>query len=386
MSKVFSTFICLAVCFSCDSKDKKPLPTTEEATITTIKESEDTKVNTNEITAILNLPTTRYTQVLDDYKFNLPFNYRVNELSTENTPNHYFKMCWKVKPDFEIDSQSEGFRRFQVYNFIDIIPFSSDQGEFYIFKKNNSSDVKIEDFIKPADKVIYKDNNSAIYIIDGKYKAIYFDYLADKKEYILFSSDSPFWNIRPELSPDLEVNQLIYHLRMAKNVLKPITSQTQNWSMYKSQLSKLENSFFEKLNTEVVNAYKSDPNRESFSPADAGNTKYYSVFKTNQKMEDVWKKLSTISPNTKLKINENDFKYLFDNDFRFFYSENCKLVSKTDKSLIYQRGDAQAFCLISKSKSGNYFIFKEFPELQQMPANYYQNEINFYKELFENSF
>ena len=173
---------------------------------------------------------------------------------------------------------------------------------------------------------------------------------------------------------------------MAKNVLKPMTSEQTNWTKYKSQLSILENIFFENLNTEVLNAYKSDPNQESFSPADKGNIKYYSVFKSNEKINEVWTKLNANQVNANLKIKEKDFQYLFDNDFRFFYSENCKLISKTDKSLIYQRGDRQTFCLVSKSKSGDYLIFKEFPELQQMHADYYKNEINFYKDLFENSF
>ncbi len=224
-------------------------------------------------------------------------------------------MRWKVKPDFEIDSQSKGFRRFQVYNFINIIPFSSDQSEFYIFKKTNSSVIKIVDLIKPADKVFYKDDNSAIFKIDGKYKAIYFDYLADKKEYILFSSNSPFWNIQPELHPELEINQLAYHLRMAKNILKPITTQKESGSMYKSQLSLLENSFFKNLNSEVLAAFKSDPNEKAFSPADKGNIKYYSAFKSNPEINEVWKKLSSVTVNTNLKINEKDFQYLFDNDF-----------------------------------------------------------------------
>lgn len=385
MKKAYTFLILTALFFSCESKDKKTTSITEN-TLSQITESKDVKIDTEEIKKILNIPTSRYSQTIGAYNFNLPFNFRINELSMENSPNHYFKMLWKVKPDFEIDSQSEGFRRFQVFNFIDIIPFSSDQGEFYIFKKTNSSDVKIEDFLKPADKVIYKDDNSAIYKIDGKYKAIYFDYLADKKEYILFTSNSPFWNIQPELSPDLEINQLIHHIRMAKNVLKPMTSEQTNWTKYKSQLSILENIFFENLNTEVLNAYKSDPNQESFSPADKGNIKYYSVFKSNEKINEVWTKLNANQVNANLKIKEKDFQYLFDNDFRFFYSENCKLISKTDKSLIYQRGDRQTFCLVSKSKSGDYLIFKEFPELQQMHADYYKNEINFYKDLFENSF
>lgn len=383
--KIFPILFFSAIFFSCDSKDKKTAPTTDYPIVNN-EQPAKIEINTDEIKKILETPTNRYSQKLDRYNFNLPFNFRINELSTENSPNHSFKMRWKVKPDFEIDSQSEGFRRFQVFNFINIIPFSSDQGEFYIFKKTNSSDVKIEDFLKPADKVFYKDNNSAIYKVDGKYRSIYFDYLADKKEYILFTSNSPFWNIQPELKPELEINQLAYHLRMAKNILKPITAQKESWPMYKSQLSLLENSFFEKLNSEVLAAFKSDPNEKAFSPADKGNIKYYSVFKSNPEINEVWKKLSSIAINTNLKINEKDFQYLFDNDFRFFYSENCKLISKSNKSLIFQRGDRQTFCLVSKSKSGDYFIFKDFPELQQMYSDYYKNEINFYKELFENSF
>lgn len=312
--KIFLILFFSAIFFSCDSKDKKSVPTTDYPIVNNEQPANINNYN-DDIKKILEIPTNRYSPKLDGYNFNLPFNFRINELSTENSPNHSFKMRGKVKPDFEIDSQSEGFRRFQVYNFINIIPFSSDQGEFNIFKKTNSSVVKIEDLIKPADKVFYKDDNSAIFKIDGKYKAIYFDYLADKKEYILFSSNSPFWNIQPELNPELEINQLAYHLRMAKHILKPITTQKESWSMYKSQLSLLENSFFEKLNSEVLAAFKSDPNEKVFSPADKGNIKYYSVFKSNPEINEVWKKLSSVTINTNLKINEKDFQYLFDNDF-----------------------------------------------------------------------
>lgn len=304
----------------------------------------------------------------------------------ENTKTHSFRMAWEVRPDFIIDSNDAGFKRFALDNFVPFIPFSQDSGELYIFKDKNIPNLKIEDFLKNFRNVIYKDENSAIVNVDGKLRAFCFHYLPEGKEYALFESDSPFWNIQPNISEAQEINQLAHHLRLAKNIFKPIASQAKDWDSYNGQLSVLESEFYKKINDEAVKAFQSDANLKSYFPSDKGNNVYYAVFRANAEMDKIWSKMNSVPKNGKVTVGDNDFSYLRDENFRYFYSSDYELVDKSEKSLTFRRASSHSFCLVSKSKSGHFYVLKEFPELQFMEDDFYNEEISFYKSLFENSF
>ncbi|AYN01719.1 hypothetical protein [Chryseobacterium sp. 3008163] len=132
-------------------------------------------------------------------------------------------------------------------------------------------------------------------------------------------------------------------------------------------------------------AFTSEQNLKSFSPADQGNIRYYTVFSMNPDVDAIWKKLSSVKNNGTIAITEADkiFNYLRDENFRFFYNAEYQQILKTNNSLVFQRKSQNSFCLITKTKN-KFIAMKEFPALEQMTADYYKNEIEFYRELFEN--
>jgi len=316
----------------------------------------------------------------------VPFNYRVAFISSGKKPNSYYKFQWKINDSFTIDSDAKGFKRFSVFNFIQYLPSGTTEGDFFIVKSNGSANLKISDFLEVSDETFYQDENSAIFKHSGKISACYFEYLPKTQEYLVYLSNTPFWNKRPEPNINEEINQLLNQIRMAKNIFKPIKNQDKSWGSYKNQFSILENQFFEDLNTQVKTTFDSTVNTSSYAPADQGNNKYYTVFETNSAADAIWKKLHSVQNKGALTITELDkvFKYLSENNFRFFYNADYRQLSKNDLSIVYQRGSEESFCLITKTKNNKFIIFKEFPALTTMSKDYYKNEIEFYRELFEN--
>lgn len=341
-------------------------------------------VNTKEI---FQTATIRYSQLENGYTFNLPFNYRIKYVPNQNSQNSYYKFQWKVTDDFVIDSNSGDFKHFSVSNFIPYLSSSSyGEGDFFVVKNKSKIQLNISDFLKSFDEILYKDDNSAIISDYGKLKAFYFEYLPKNSEYLVYLSDIPFQNKRPEAKTDEMINQLLHQIRMAKNISKPIKSQDKSWNSYEKQLSVLEKDFFKKLNLEVKKEFTSDQNLKSFSPSDQGNNRYYTVFSNNKEIEMVWQTLYSVKNNTTMSITDADknFDYLREANFRFFYNADYQQIFKTDHSTVFERKSQNAFCLITKTKNKKLIIMKEFPALQQMPPNYYNNEIEFYRELFEN--
>ena len=336
---------------------------------------------------IFQTPTIRYSHLENGYTFNLPFNYRIKYIPNQNSQNSYYKFQWKVTDDLVIDSNSGDFKHFSVSNFIPYLSSSSyGEGDFFIVKNKNKNQLMISDFLKSFDEVLYKDDNSAIISDYGKLKAFYFEYLPKNSEYLVYLSDIPFQNKRSEAKTDEMINQLLHQIRMAKNISKPIKNQDKSWNSYEKQLSVLEKDFFRKLNLDVKKEFTSDKNLKSFSPSDQGNNRYYTVFSNNKEIETVWTNLYAVNNNGTVSVTDTDqnFDYLRDLNFRFFYTAVYQQILKTDHSIVFQRKSQDAFCLISKTKNKKFIIMKEFPDLVQTPPDHYKNEIEFYRELFEN--
>lgn len=376
----------LLIFMSCEGK-QTPSKTHQNPLIETGKLSPEIKI-TDSVNAkeILQKSAYRYQSSLNGYNFNLPFNYRIRLIPAEKDANSYYKFQWKVNDNFTIDSDAKGFKRFSVFNFINFLSSGTREGDFFIVKSNSSTRLKISDFLETADEGYYEDENSAIFKHLGKIRAFYFEYLSKTQEYLVYLSDTPFWNKRPEPKINEEINQLLNQIRMAKNIFKPIKNQDKSWSSYKNQLSILEKDFFKDLNTQVKTILDSNINTESYAPADQGNNKYYTVFKINSATDAIWKKLHSVQKNRTFAITGVDkvFKYLSENNFRFFYNADYRQLDKSDLSIVYQRGLEESFCLITKTKNNKFIIFKEFPALTTMSQDYYKNEIEFYRELFEN--
>lgn len=386
MKNLIATTIYLLMFMSCKGKDNPP-KTLQNRSIETGKLSPEIKI-TDSINAkeILQKSTIRYQNTLNGYDFNLPFNYRIRFIPSEKSPGSYYKFQWKINDGFTIDSDAKGFKRFLVFNFIEYLPSGTGEGNFFIVKSNGSTQLKISDFMETTDEIFYQDKNSAIFKLYGKIKAFYFEYLPKTQEYLVYLSDTPFWNKRPEPKTNEEIDQLLNQIRMAKNIFKPIKNQDKSWDSYKNQLSVLERHFLENINTEIKNALKSDVNSESYAATDQGNSPYYRVFKINSKTNAIWEKLRFVRNSGTFAITEADkmFKYLSENNFRFFYYANYRQVDKGNFSIVYQRGSEDSFCLITKTRNNKFMIFKEFPALTTMSKDYYKNEIEFYRELFEN--
>lgn len=256
---------------------------------------------------IFQTPTIRYSHLENGYTFNLPFNYRIDYIPNQNSQNSYYKFQWKVTDDFVIDSNSGDFKHFSVSNFIPYLSSSSyGEGDFFIVKNKSKNQLMISDFLKSFDEVLYKDDNSAIISDYGKLKAFYFEYLPKNSEYLVYLSDIPFQNKRPEAKTDEMINQLLHQIRMAKNISKPIKNQDKSWNSYEKQLSVLEKDFFRKLNLEVKKEFTSDQNLKSFSPSDQGNNPYYTVFSNNKEIETVWINLYAVHNNGRVSITDTD--------------------------------------------------------------------------------
>lgn len=386
MKNLITLTISLLMFMSCQGKQNSS-KTHQSPSSETGKLSPETKI-TDSVNAIeiLQKPTYRYQTSLNGYNFNLPFNYRIRFIPIEKSPDSYYKFQWKINDNFTIDSDAKGFKRFSVFNFINFLPSGTGEGDFFIVKSNGSFRLKISDFLETADEVFYKNENSSIFKHRGKIRALYFEYLPKTQEYLVYLSDTPFWNKSPEPNINEEINQLLNQIRMAKNIFKPIKNQDKSWDSYKNQLSILEKEFFKNLNIQVKTTLGSNVNTESYSPSDQGNNKYYTVFKINPAADAIWKKLHSVQKNGVLAITEVDkvFKYLSENNFRFFYNANYRQLDKSDLSIVYQRGSEESFCLITKTKNNKFIIFKEFPALTTVSKDYYKNEIEFYRELFEN--
>lgn len=379
--------IFLTVFTCCEGKKQKNgavMKSASEIERSTEMVTQSDSIKTDEI---FQTPTVRYSQLENGYTFNLPFNYRVEDIPNQNGQNSYYKFQWKVTDDFIIDSNMGDFKRFSVSNFIPYLSSSSyGEGDFFIVKNKSKIQLTISDFLKSFDKILYKDDNSAIISDYGKLKAFYFEYLPKTSEYLVYLSDIPFQNKHPEAKTDEMINQLLHQIRMAKNIFKPIKNQYNSWNSYEKQLSVIEKDFFRKLSLEVKKTFTAEQNLKSFSPSDQGNNRYYTVFATNQEIENVWQTLYSVNNNGTISITDADkiFDYLRDVNFRFFYNTDYQQILKTDHSIVFQRKSQNAFCLITKTKNKKFIITKEFPALQQMPSNYYKNEIEFYRELFEN--
>lgn len=381
------TILFIIFCTSCEGK-KQTNESVENSPITIEKLSpEVVKIDSIKAKEILEIPTIRYSNLENGYSFNIPFNYRIKYIPSQNSKNSYYKFQWKITDDFEIDSNNEGFKRFSVSNFIPYLSSSSQEGDFLISKSTNKTPLTIADFLKSVDEVYYQDKNSAIFSDYGKLKAFYFEYLPKTKEYLVYLSDTPFQNKQPEAKPEEITNQLLHQIRMAKNVFKPILNQDKNWNSYERQLSILERDFLKKINSEVKKEFSAKQNSKSFSPADQGNNSYYTVFKTNPEIETIWRKLQSVKNSEAITITEADdkiFNYLRDENFRFFYQSDYKVILKTNQSNVFQRKSENSFCLMTQTKDSHFIIMKEFPALEQMNADYYKNEIEFYRVLFEN--
>lgn len=379
--------VLLTIFTSCEGKKK-----TNESILKSSPEIEKpsweiTKTDSIKAKEIFQIPTIRYSTLENGYTFNLPFNYRIMYVPPQNSQNSYYKFQWKVTDHFTIDSNDEGFKRFSVSNFIPYLSSSSsEEGDFLIVKSNNKIKLTTADFLKSVDEVLYQDENSAIFSDYGKLKALYFEYLPKTSEYLVYLSDTPFQNKHPETKPDEVMDQLFHQIRMAKNIFKPITNQDKNWNSYEKQLSILERDFLKKLNSEVKKAFISEQNLKSFSPADQGNIRYYTVFSMKPDIDTLWKKLSSVKNNGTIAITDADkiFNYLRDENLRFFYNAEYQQILKTNNSVVFQRKSENSFCLITKTKNNTFVVMKEFPALEQMTADYYKNEIEFYRELFEN--
>lgn len=335
---------------------------------------------------ILQQPSLRYPNSLNGYDFNLPFNYRISFIPSEKSPNSYYKFQWKINDNFTIDSDAKGFKRFSVTNFIKYIPAGSGEGDFFIVNSNGSAHLKIADFMETAEEIFYQDENSSIFKHYGKIKAFYFEYLPKTQEYLVYLSDTPFWNKRPEPTQNEEMNQLLSQIRMAKHIFKPITNHDKSWKSYKNQLSILEKELFEHINTNLKNTLDSNVNLAAYTSADQGNIAYFSVFRANTEANEIWKKLHAVQNKGTLVITEADkmFKYLSDNNFRFFYNAGYRQVDKSDFSMVYKRDGQDSFCLITKTKNNKFIMIKEFPALTTMSKDHYKSEIEFYSALFEN--
>ncbi len=383
--KAIITIIFVIFCTSCEGKKKSEK--TEYPSMKIENSSLEIKVvDSAKVKEIFQIPAIRYSVSENGYSFNLPFNYRIHYAPSQNSQNSYYKFQWKVTNDFTIDSNSNGFKRFSVVNFIPYLPSAPQEGDFLIAKSTNKIPLTTADFLQSADEVLYKDENSAIFSDYGSLKAFYFEYLPKTKEYLIYLSDTPFQNKRPEATSDEIINQLLHQIRMAKNILKPIKNQEKSWNSYENQLSILEKDFFKNMKAETLKTFASDASLKSFSPADQGNNRYYTVFKTNPETEAVWKKLHSVKNNGILTITEADkiFKYLSEENFRFFYNSDYQQTDKTENSVVFQRKSQNSYCLVTKIKNNKLIIMKEFPALEQMTLEYYKNEIEFYTSLFEN--
>ncbi|MCL5246701.1 hypothetical protein M4I21_12825 [Cellulophaga sp. 20_2_10] len=317
----------------------------------------------------------RYNAPLEGYNFNLPFNYRLEYYPIDNTSGSTFLLKWKITDSLIIDSEMEGFKHFTAKNFIEYLP-TNDEGNFFIFKSEDSS-LTIDKVLNVVDNVSYQDENTVIFEQHQKLRAFYFEYLQETKEYIIYLSDTHFFNKRPEPSKSEKIEQLLSQLRMAKNIFKPINNPDKNWNTYKKQLTILEKGFFDNLNKETIDNLVSDSETMSYSPKTQGNIKYYTAFKESPELTTAWKKLQSVKKNGILTITETD-----NNSFPFFRESQYKQVYKSDVSMVYKRDTKESYCLVSKSD--NYILYKEFSELYKMSKDHYKNEIEFYRELFEN--
>lgn len=330
-----------------------------------------------EANKVLKTPTLRYQHNWNGYEFNLPINYRIRFIPKfENTETNYYKFQWKINDSFSIDSESKDFKRFLVSNFIPYIPQSSnEEGEIYIVSNTNSDRLKTSDFLKKSDEVFYKDENSAIFKQHGEIRAFYFEYLTDTQEYLIYLSDTPFFNINPEPKLVDKVNQLLNQLRLAKNISNQTVKQKNEWTLLSKQLSTLEKNFLDKIVSETKKSLENDLKLQSY-----GNIKYFTVFKENSDIDIVWKKLKTVNNSKILTISEVDteFEYLHKNDFRYFYNSDYIQINKSKNSIIYKRESSESYCLITKPKNSDVIIFKV------ISSEYYKNEIEFYRILFEN--
>ena len=343
-------------------------------------------IDSAEAKKILETPVIRYQNSINGYQFSLPFNYRINFVDSGNDSGSYYQFQWKINDKFSIDSNAKGFKRFSVSNFIPYIPSGAGEGDFFVVPDLHSAQLKISDVLKTADETFFTDSNTAIIKLDGRVRAFFFEYLPKSKEYLIYLSNTPFWNKKPQSTSEEELNQLLHQLRMAKNIMKPIGNQNKGWNSYKNQLSILEKDFFNTINTETKSAFSKDTNLKVYAPADLGNFEYYTAFKNNQELEAVWTKLQSAPKNGVISITEADkmFQYLSENNFRFFYNSNYKVIDKNISSAIFKRDSEDSFCLVTQTKDKQFFIFKTFPALTTMSKDYYKNEIEFYKELFEN--
>jgi len=384
MKNLITIALSFLLIISCEGK---PNPTKTFSDTETIMPYQEIKpIDSAEAKKILETPTYRYTNSLNGYDFNLPFNYRIRFIDSEKRVGSYYKFQWKINDKFAIDSDAKGFKRFSVYNFISYLPSGTEEGNFFMMPSNGSFPLKISDFLQETDGVFYQDQNSAIFKQMGKIRAFYFEYLPKSQEYLVYLSDTPFWNKRPEPNSDEELNQLLNQIRLAKNILKPIGKQDKSWNGYKNQFSKLEKDFFDNINNETKKAFDSDKDLKSYAPADQGNFKYYTVLKMSPETEAIWKKMQSVQNNGVFTLSEKDkeFKYLSDNNIRFFNFSDNKQIEKNNLSIVYKRNSEDSFCLMTKTKDNQFIIFKEFPALTEMSKDYYKSEIEFYRELFEN--
>ncbi|NRS88104.1 hypothetical protein HNQ02_001018 [Flavobacterium sp. 7E] len=346
------------------------------------------KIDSAEANKVFKVPTLRNQYLVNGYKFNLPFNYRMVFIPSEkNTKDHYYKFQWKINESFSINSDLKDFKRFSISNLIEYIPSSSnEEGEIYIVSSNKSSKLKTSDFIQEADEVLYKDENSAIFKMSGKIQAFYFEFLPETQEYLIYLSDTPFWNISPEPNVNEEIDQLLHQLRLAKNISNPIIKQKNEWDSLNNQLSILEKNFLQKIISETKNIFTENSETQSYAPTNQGNIPYFTVFKENSNTDLIWKKLHSKNGTKALTISEaeSEFEYLRNNNFRFFYYSDYTQINKSEYSVVYKRNSPESYCLITKPKKQNVVIFKEFPASMFMTLDYYKNEIEFYRILFEN--
>lgn len=370
----------LLLFMNCEGKQNPPKTSQNQSAEVGNFPSEIKKIDSVKAKEILIKPAVRYKTSLQGYDFNLAFNYRMRFIPSEKNPGSYYKFQWKVNDNFTIDSDSPDFKRFSVYNFIPYLPGGADEGDFFIAKSKSLNLLNISDFLETADDVFYRDENSAIFKYQGSVKALYFEYLPKTQEYLVYLSDTFFQNKRPEPNQDEQMNQLLHQIRMAKNILKPIGNQDKSWSSYENQLSVLEKDFFKNINSETQKALASDADLKSYEPADQGNSSYYEVFKITPEIENIWKKAN----NGALSLTEKEKKDWSQTDFRIFFNSDYKQVTKTNLSFVYKRNSEDSFCLITKTKNKKFIIFKYFSALYEMTPDYYDSEIEFYREFFEN--
>lgn len=365
--------------------DKKSFSETVISENTEVEFYTTAKLDSVMVSNVLTVPTLNYEHIENGYKFNLPFNYTMSYIPKfENVKDHYYIFNWTINENFSIDSKADDFKRFAVHNFITYLTNASyDEGEIYIVGSNNMSNLSTTDFFHSNVEFLYKDENSAIIKENQTVKAFYFEYLAATKEYLVYLSKTPFWNLQPEPTEEEKINQLLHQLRSLKNITKPIVKQNNNWDILSKQLSVLEKKFLQQVITETKASFSNNVEIDYYAPTTQGNREYFKVFKYNSEIEVIWKKLNRMNKGETITLDRDNKEFEGFYSAYFFYAEN-ELIKKDKVSLIYKKKDSNFYCLVVKPEKSNVLIVKEFPDFTDMSLDYYNNEVEFYKNLFEN--